>query len=183
MTTILSRLKKLPSATVQCLNIGAKRQLNEAGEKFTPVPSRWMWHKFKDMCHFYVFIGLVPCVATATYCNIFIGPATLKPIPEGYDPKDEEYQRHPITRFITRYLWSNYREMYEKTLHLNWLSYERYQIRTMERRVEEVINRRRDVQGYKFHPVMTKYHKRIKHVWGDAELRRGGVWSWDQMDE
>ena len=23
----------------------------------------------------------------------------------------------------------------------------------------------------------------IKHVWGDAELRRGGVWSWDQMDE
>ena len=34
----------------------------------------------------------------SAYANICIGSAKLKPIPEGYEPKEEEYERHPISR-------------------------------------------------------------------------------------
>ena len=57
------------------------------------TPSRWQWHKTKDWLHFYFFVGAIP-VATFVFCmNVFIGPATLQEIPEGYIPKQWEYYR------------------------------------------------------------------------------------------
>lgn len=55
--------------------------------------SRWQWHKTKDLCHFYFLVGAIP-LGIITFCtNVFVGPATLKPIPEGYEPKYWEYYR------------------------------------------------------------------------------------------
>lgn len=68
---------------------------------------RWQWHKFKDMFHYYLMVGLIPVGAIIFYTNVFIGPAQLTPIPEGYEPKHWEYHRHPITRFIARYIHSS----------------------------------------------------------------------------
>lgn len=68
---------------------------------------RWQWHKFKDMLHYYAMVGLIPVSAIIFYTNVFIGPAQLEPIPEGYVPKHWEYHRHPITRFISRYIHNN----------------------------------------------------------------------------
>lgn len=55
--------------------------------------SRWQWHKTKDWLHFYTFMGIIPAGLLIFYCNVFIGPATLEPIPEGYIPKQWEYYR------------------------------------------------------------------------------------------
>lgn len=56
-------------------------------------PSRWQWNKFKDHAHFYVMLGVIPCALIITYANVFIGPATLSEIPEGYEPKYWEYYK------------------------------------------------------------------------------------------
>lgn len=59
----------------------------------TITPSRWQWHKFKDQVHFYILLGAIPLGLLITYVNVFIGPATLTPIPEGYEPNHWEYYR------------------------------------------------------------------------------------------
>jgi NADH dehydrogenase (ubiquinone) 1 beta subcomplex subunit 5 len=57
------------------------------------TPSRWQWHKFKDMVHYYIMVGLIPVSAAVVYANVFVGPAQLAEIPEGYVPKHWEYYR------------------------------------------------------------------------------------------
>lgn len=60
---------------------------------FRIVPSRWQWQKFKDLFHLYILVGAIPVGAIIFYSNVFIGPATLSEIPEGYIPKHWEYYR------------------------------------------------------------------------------------------
>ncbi|KAK7074407.1 NADH dehydrogenase [ubiquinone] 1 beta subcomplex subunit 5, mitochondrial, partial [Halocaridina rubra] len=59
--------------------------------KMNITPSRWQWHKFKDMFHFYVMLGAIPLGALTLAVNIFIGPAKLAPHPEDSVPKYWEY--------------------------------------------------------------------------------------------
>jgi NADH dehydrogenase (ubiquinone) 1 beta subcomplex subunit 5 len=61
--------------------------------KMAIEPTRFQWHKFKDLLHFYTMIGLIPIGAVVFYTNVFIGEATLTEIPEGYVPKHWEYHR------------------------------------------------------------------------------------------
>lgn len=61
--------------------------------EFVITPSRFQWDKFKDTLHFFVMLGVIPITAIVLYVNVFIGPATLTPIPEGYTPKHWEYHR------------------------------------------------------------------------------------------
>lgn len=60
---------------------------------FVIVPSRFQWDKFKDLLHFFTMLGLIPVTAVVFYVNVFIGPARLTPIPDGYVPKHWEYHR------------------------------------------------------------------------------------------
>lgn len=70
------------------------REMSGHGPRlFFLTPSRFQWHKFKDSLHFFVMIGVIPISALLLYVNIFIGPARLQPIPEGYTPKHYEYYR------------------------------------------------------------------------------------------
>ena len=62
------------------------------------VPTRWYDLEFKELFSFYLAVCAAPLVAISLYSNIFIGTASLKPIPEGYEPREEEYERHPISR-------------------------------------------------------------------------------------
>lgn len=64
--------------------------------KFIVQPTRWQWHKFKDLLHLYTFVGAIPLGLISLYANLFIGPAELAPIPEGYQPKEYEYYRVSI---------------------------------------------------------------------------------------
>jgi len=59
----------------------------------TIKPSRFQWDKFKDLMHFYVMLGVIPVTALVLYANIFVGPAQLAEIPEGYVPKHWEYEK------------------------------------------------------------------------------------------
>lgn len=54
-------------------------------------PSRYQWHLVKNWIHFYFLLGAIPIGIAITLVNVFIGPATLQEIPEGYVPKEWEY--------------------------------------------------------------------------------------------
>uniref|UniRef100_A0A0K8TTY2 NADH dehydrogenase [ubiquinone] 1 beta subcomplex subunit 5, mitochondrial n=1 Tax=Tabanus bromius TaxID=304241 RepID=A0A0K8TTY2_TABBR len=140
---------------------------------FFITPSRFQWHKFKDMLHFYVMLGVIPITAIVFYCNIFIGPATLTPIPEGYTPKHWEYHRHPISRFLARYIYPSPQEGYEKMLHYLYEENEKAQIRKLETQVREKMSERNDYQAYYYRPAIAKYHRISKEAADYLESLRG----------
>lgn len=73
-------------------NVVFFRKLSEHRELLIQ-PSRFEWNKFKNHLHFYFMLGAIPCGLGILYANVFIGPATLSEIPEGYTPKHWEYSR------------------------------------------------------------------------------------------
>ncbi|KAJ2945743.1 hypothetical protein O0L34_g586 [Tuta absoluta] len=136
-------------------------------------PSRWQWHKFKDMFHYYVMVGLIPISAIIFYTNVFIGPAQLQPIPEGYNPKHWEYHRHPITRFIARYIHNPPQQDYEKFMH--WLDeeHQKAKLRQLEKDITKKMAERQDYQAYYYRPMVNKY-LRINKKTGEEMYDRMG---------
>lgn len=45
-------------------------------------------------------VGAIPLGCISFYCNVFIGPAKLAPIPEGYEPQEWEYYRVSKLKFF-----------------------------------------------------------------------------------
>lgn len=65
-------------------------------------PSEWSWNETKNWLHFYIFLGIIPISIIVFCANVFIGPATLEPIPEGYIPKQWEYVRVSLFSKLVR---------------------------------------------------------------------------------
>ncbi|XP_022822653.1 NADH dehydrogenase [ubiquinone] 1 beta subcomplex subunit 5, mitochondrial [Spodoptera litura] len=145
--------------TVQNVTFTTSKALKGGHEHKTFVlqPSRWQWHKFKDMFHFYTMLGLIPVTAIIFYTNVFIGPAQLTPIPEGYEPKHWEYHRHPITRFIARYIHQSPQEDYEKFLHFLDEEKQKQKIRKLEKEIVKKMAENHDYQAYYYKPMVNKY--------------------------
>ncbi|OON19509.1 hypothetical protein X801_04621, partial [Opisthorchis viverrini] len=66
--------------------------------------------------HFYTMLGLVPCLVLVFLVNVFVGPAELTDIPEGYEPRYWEYHKHPISRFMAKYMSPHPQKVYESFL-------------------------------------------------------------------
>ena len=64
--------------------------------------SRWVYDKLKDDIHWCFMLVAIPVGITVVATNVLVGPATLAPIPEGYQPREEEYARNPISRFLLK---------------------------------------------------------------------------------
>lgn len=146
------------------------------------TPTRYAWQKFKDTVHFYLMVGLIPVGVLVFYTNVFIGPAQLSPIPEGYVPKHWEYHRvsadwnayvyavrsltifrllpsiqHPITRWLARYIYSPPQQDYEKWCHQWYEDAERRQLRILDKQVKELMRQRNDYEAYYYRPATAKY--------------------------
>ncbi|ESO07441.1 hypothetical protein HELRODRAFT_184136 [Helobdella robusta] len=87
------------------------------GRTMEVTASKFEWTKFKDQLHFYLMLGLVPIGLIIGGTNLIYGPAELKDIPDGYEPKHWEYYKHPISQFIARYLLDSPEKRYERHLH------------------------------------------------------------------
>lgn len=131
---------------------------------FPMIPTKMQWHKFKDTLHFYVMLGVIPLGAVVLYTNIFIGPATLSEIPEGYHPKHWEYHRHPISRFISRYIYPSPQQEYEKQCHFIYEEQEKIKLRQLEAQIKEKMGERKDYQAWYYRPATAKYHRIAKEV-------------------
>ncbi|XP_050348128.1 NADH dehydrogenase [ubiquinone] 1 beta subcomplex subunit 5, mitochondrial [Nymphalis io] len=160
---------------LQNVNFSVGKTLNSGhGHKTMALqPSRWQYHKFKDMLHYYLMVGLIPVGAIIFYTNVFIGPAQLSPIPEGYEPKHWEYHRHPITRFIARYIHNNPQQEYEKFMHYIDEEAQKAKMIALEKEIRRKMAERQDYQAYYYRPMVNKYH-RINKETGDEMFDRIG---------
>lgn len=109
-------------------------------------------------------VGLIPVTAIILYANIFIGPATLTEIPEDYVPKHWEYHRHPITRFLARYIYHPPQQEYEKLCHAIHEENEKAQMRLLENKVKAKMAELQDYEAYYYKPVTAKYQRYMKKV-------------------
>ncbi|XP_023338049.1 NADH dehydrogenase [ubiquinone] 1 beta subcomplex subunit 5, mitochondrial-like [Eurytemora carolleeae] len=111
---ILSRLQNLKGVLKTPVRFGGGHAIAQNR------PSRWNYEIFKDNMHFYFMLGAVPIAVVVTVANVLQGPAVLKPIPEGYVPKEYEYHKHPLTRWLCKYIFTSYQEKYEAHLSYVW---------------------------------------------------------------
>lgn len=118
-------------------------------------------------------LGAIPVAAVIFYANVFIGPATLTEIPEGYHPKHWEYHRHPISRFISRYVYNSPQQEYEKYCHFLYVEQEKMKLRRLEAQVKEKMAERADYQAYYYRPATAKYHRVAKQVAEELESLQG----------
>jgi len=111
-------------------------------------PSRFEWTRFKDDLHFYLMLGLVPMFALISYVNIFVGPAQLSDIPEGYEPKEWEYFQSPIKRWFAKYVYESPQKEYERTLHFLHEKREERYWNQLDKKVKTLIADRQDYRGW-----------------------------------
>lgn len=147
--------------------------------KFPLTPSRFQWHKAKDMFHLYLMVGLIPVGVIIFYADCYIGPAQLTQTPPNYCPKHWEYHRHPITRFIARYVHNNPQQEYEKFLHYIDEEQQKIKLRALEKAVIQKMAERRDYQAYYYRPIYNKY-LRINKAIGESLYNQMGD---DYVDE
>nr|CAG4642110.1 EOG090X0FIE [Eurycercus lamellatus] len=143
--------------------------LQMSGHKTMAIrPSRWQWLRFKDLVHFYIMLGVIPATVAITCINIFIGPAKLVEIPEGYVPEAYEYHSHPITRWMAKHVCKSYQQEYE--MYMQYLFEEEYKmkLRQAEKRVNQKMLENQDVQTYFYGPVTPRYHEFIREANKDS---------------
>lgn len=132
-------------------NLGSIRCMSEH-HVMEITPSRWQWHKTKDWLHFYFFVGVIPVAAFIFYMNVFIGPATLQEIPEGYIPKQWEYYRTPVVRFFSRYFYPDIQMEYEKLLHKTHVANVKRQLFALEKQIQILIREHQDYRYWSYTP-------------------------------
>lgn len=137
------------------------------------TPSRFQWHKFKDMLHFYVMLGVIPISAIVFYANVFIGPAQLTEAPTDRVINHWEYHKHPISRFLARYIYPSPQQEYEKMMHNLYEENEKAQIKGVEQKVRAKMSERNDYQAYYYRPAIAKYHRVSKEAADYLESIRG----------
>ncbi|XP_050521889.1 NADH dehydrogenase [ubiquinone] 1 beta subcomplex subunit 5, mitochondrial [Daktulosphaira vitifoliae] len=135
--------------------------------------TKWQWTKFKDLIHFYVLVGVIPLTIVIAYTNIFIGPAQLAPIPEGYRPKHWEYHRHPITRWFARYIYPSPQQQYEKYLHTLYEEDEKFKIRMLTKEIEKKMKERSDYKSFYYRPISANLHRVSKESMDRSEEAAG----------
>ncbi|XP_034236107.1 NADH dehydrogenase [ubiquinone] 1 beta subcomplex subunit 5, mitochondrial [Thrips palmi] len=154
-------------------NANQIRQMSGGGhDRFVVQPTRWQWHKFKDLLHFYTFVGAIPLGLISLYANLFIGPAELAPIPEGYKPQEYEYYRHPITRFFKKYIMEGEQEAYERHMHYIWEVYDKSQYAKIENEVKTLQANRGDYQHWYYIPTETQTYQVMQQDVYEMEQER-----------
>ncbi|KAL1489310.1 hypothetical protein ABEB36_014233 [Hypothenemus hampei] len=153
--SLVSKLKPLLRIATQN---SAKRAMSEH-RTFPLQPTRWQWKKFKDLVHYYVMLGAIPCGLFTFYMNVFEGPATLSEIPEGYIPKYWEYYKNPVTRFLAKNFYPDPQQEYEKFCTYIFVEQEKIRLREIEQKVLNHIAERGDYQAYYYKPVAAKYQR------------------------
>lgn len=146
----------------------------KSGDTFKIKPSSWQWDKFKDFVHYYTMVGCIPIFTIIFVTNVFIGPATLSEIPEGYTPDHWEYHKHPITRFIAKYFHPSPQEVYEKKMDRVYEEDEIKKIKALTMKLDDMMAEKEDYQLYYYKPISIRNFRRREEEAYDIRDRWGG---------
>lgn len=83
------------------------------------------------------------------------------------------YHRHPITRFIARYIHQSPQEDYEKFMHFLDEEQQKIKLRKLEKEIVKKMAERHDYQAYYYKPMVNKY-LRINKQTGEEMYDRVG---------
>ncbi|KAM9315585.1 NADH dehydrogenase [ubiquinone] 1 beta subcomplex subunit 5, mitochondrial [Gastrophryne carolinensis] len=154
---VLSRLHPLRRAAVRGDAVlrgappapGVPVRFASHGKKmFVIGPTLYHDKKFVSYLKFYVLLGAIPAAIAISLINIFIGPAELAEIPEGYVPEHWEYYQHPISRWLSRNVFHPVDESYEKGMALIYQEHEKRQLRLYEDIARRSMRQRGDGPWY-----------------------------------
>ncbi|KAG8581314.1 hypothetical protein GDO81_007627 [Engystomops pustulosus] len=117
---------------------------------FVITPSTYYDKRFLQLCKFYALLTAIPAGIAIALINIFIGPAELVEIPEGYVPDPYEYYQHPITRFLARNIYHDYQQSYEQEMCLIHVENEKRMLRLYENAARRSMRQNGDGPWYQF---------------------------------
>nr|CAG4645178.1 EOG090X0FIE [Leptodora kindtii] len=163
------------NAGVQSENLAALQSIRQMSGHPTMkiAPSRWSWNRFKDLLNFYTLLGVIPSTLVILGLNLFVGPAKLAEIPEGYVPEHWEYHSHPLTRFMAKHVIRSYQQEYEMGLqHIYEEDYKR-RLRIAENRIREVMAENQDSQSFYYQPYTARYHRFAAEEHEKTKMRSG----------
>lgn len=153
-----SRLAVKPLALIQIKKVLTKGVRHGSGggghgRKMVIKPSEYVKRRLFDEFHYQFFLVLTPFALLLTYVNVFIGDATLAEIPEGYEPDQWEYYKHPIERWFARHVHSSQEVAYEMTLSCLQMWICDAERKRWQNKCKELMQDRQDYKAWYYVPV------------------------------
>jgi len=150
---ILKPASQLLNRTILRNNV----QVRNGGTKMNILPTKWDDLQFREYLAFYFTLFGAPLLMVSAYVNICIGSAKLKPIPEGYEPKEEEYERHPISRWLMRNAFQSGQMLYETKMHAIWEQWNYSHRAQLIKEIRRVMDSEGDYAGWTYRTSDAKY--------------------------
>ncbi|XP_021366483.1 NADH dehydrogenase [ubiquinone] 1 beta subcomplex subunit 5, mitochondrial-like [Mizuhopecten yessoensis] len=103
---------------------------------------------WRDGVQFFLVLGTIPALGIITLSNLFSTHGELTDLPEDQNPQTWEYHKHPITRFIAKYIVRSPEKLYEVHMAMMYEQDQKRRLRLLERQVKRVMLDRQDVRGW-----------------------------------
>ncbi|XP_063162482.1 NADH dehydrogenase [ubiquinone] 1 beta subcomplex subunit 5, mitochondrial [Candoia aspera] len=126
------------------------RHASDTKRMFFIRASRFYDKRFVKLLYWYTSLTGIPVLLLVAFANIFIGEAELAEIPEGYIPDHWEYYKHPISRWIARYIYYPPEKDYEKEMARIYIEIEKMKLRKLESEASHLMYHRGDGPWYQF---------------------------------